>query len=706
MKRKILKSVLSAPILCASLMSVSPASEDISRPNVIWINTNSGATDLMPVEYADTEGNVTIMDNVNVVETYNPSFTPVGECDFTGDGKTDILLHNAYSAMPGSIKGMNTTTDEDENLILWEMDGVVKANEIPIGTISPEFIIAGAGDFDGDGDCDIASFNTITAGTTIWEMDGLEYVNSHVVPGGGNLNLVPQAVGDMNNDNIPDIILRNDNSGQARIWVMNSDYTRSANIGPIASNTNLRLKGAIDIDGDGNTDILNYNINSGNLNSWLMDGNFGRLANITIAQSDNIEEESVSGALFSITPMNEEQTKDAMAINAIAYPMLVPVLSYMDDLSVSANKNAKQDTNIKPFFIHEDGTEWYMCTEGDLNQGTYSRNVNTDGDTRTTVYSFGGDVNDGKCYDIANMNNIQNKLTTDCLLTLIIPIENEPLMAAIVEEPVYKVEYEGEVTCTRTENMGIFHSVQVNLDGYTVTATGNGSQYEENRWQYDILGSFTVNNSYRYTANNGAEEDNQTIALNGFIRGQYWNGTIEENNLTNDEAWAFEDFNLVHDNMNRDVYNNNVIADGKAAYVGAVRRGDTENPDLNLSLEFDKLTYLMDGAENQDANVKVAGSVKASCVDRIITYTTGDDGLQDLTDVRDDNDARMPLSGKMGIGLEGYVPSSAKFSGLGGNSSVDLKSQISSQNYDSWRSITDGSNCQIMQDILDRLLGD
>ena len=171
------------------------------------------------------------------------------------------------------------------------MDGTTKVNNIQVlGSSNTNLQIAGVGDFDGDGDTDIATFNTNSGALRMWIMEGTTRVDNVLVLTGANTNLVPRGAGDMDNDGIPDIVLRNNNSGAVRVWTMNSDLTRKGNEYVTgSSNTNLELRGVMDINSDGNNDILNYNTNTGKLRAWLMDGNLKITENAEIVQDPDLD---------------------------------------------------------------------------------------------------------------------------------------------------------------------------------------------------------------------------------------------------------------------------------------------------------------------------------------------------------------------------------------------------------------------------------
>ena len=252
------------------LLSITSIHATGNKPNVLWHNSITGAVQYMPIN------NMVPEESVSIVDTSNTNLIPKGIGDFNGDGIADILVHNQNTGMARAWI-MNADNQKVANLALLESSNT-------------NLMVAGVGDFDGDGDNDIATFNGNSGALIVWVMDGTTKLRNEVVLTGANLNLVPRGAGDMDNDGIPDIVLRNNNSGAVRVWTMNSDFTRKGNLYVTgSSNTNLELRGVIDINGDGNNDILNYNTNSGTLRAWLMDGNMSILSNEIITQESDLD---------------------------------------------------------------------------------------------------------------------------------------------------------------------------------------------------------------------------------------------------------------------------------------------------------------------------------------------------------------------------------------------------------------------------------
>ncbi|MEO5361756.1 MAG: c-type cytochrome, partial [Nitrospirota bacterium] len=98
-----------------------------------------------------------------------------------------------------------------------------------VGTAqSSNWIIAGVGDFNGDGSVDIFWRDTINGYNYVWLMSGTSISSGLWLPTfTGNTWLV-EGVGDFNQDGYADILLRNISTGENVIWLMKSGAIQSS----------------------------------------------------------------------------------------------------------------------------------------------------------------------------------------------------------------------------------------------------------------------------------------------------------------------------------------------------------------------------------------------------------------------------------------------------------------------------------------------
>src|SRR5208282_4401138 len=118
------------------------------------------------ITWRDTSGDVAIwlMNGTSIlnptasyVATVSPStWSIVGQRDFNGDGKADILWH-----------------DTSGDVAIWEMNGATILNPTAtyVATVSTAWSIVGTGDFNGDGRADLLWHDT-SGDVAIWLMNG------------------------------------------------------------------------------------------------------------------------------------------------------------------------------------------------------------------------------------------------------------------------------------------------------------------------------------------------------------------------------------------------------------------------------------------------------------------------------------------------------------------------------------------------------
>ncbi|MHC4128376.1 MAG: right-handed parallel beta-helix repeat-containing protein [Planctomycetota bacterium] len=180
--------------------------------------------------------------------------------DFDGDGKSDIMWRHA-------VTGRNS---------LWLMDGrTLLPGSGPLPTVThPAWTVVGAGDFNGDGMCDVLWRHGIIGRNTMWLMDG-----TVKLPGSGALPEVndPEwrivGTGDFDGDAKCDILWRNGVTGRNTMWLMDGK-TRQRSSGSIQEipQREWKVMGTVDFDGDGMSDIFWRNTLNGKNSLWLMDG--------------------------------------------------------------------------------------------------------------------------------------------------------------------------------------------------------------------------------------------------------------------------------------------------------------------------------------------------------------------------------------------------------------------------------------------------
>lgn len=183
--------------------------------------------------------------------------------DFDGNHRPDILWHN-------TVSGENA---------LWLMDdeatGQYRAS-VEIDSMSGEWHIKSAADFNLDGHSDLLWRNEQTGENTVWLMGG---ENGAERQSSDNLISLGQdwdvrGVADFNQDNKADLLWRNQKTGENEVWLMGgelgTELLSKASMKAVGGAWDIR--GVGDFDGDGKADTLWRNADTGQNTIWFLGG--------------------------------------------------------------------------------------------------------------------------------------------------------------------------------------------------------------------------------------------------------------------------------------------------------------------------------------------------------------------------------------------------------------------------------------------------
>jgi glucose/arabinose dehydrogenase len=227
-----------------------------TQSDIAWRNTNGDAAIWLMTTNQSGGAQILSSADYGIVPT---SWQLVGQRDFNGDGKADLLWSNS-----------NGDTS------IWLMNGTTVSSTSDLGIVGNGWAIVGTGDFNGDGFGDILWRNT-NGDTSVWLMTGnatqvqvLSATDLGSVPTGWSV----AQTGDFNGDGKTDILWHNSN-GDTSIWLMTSNGTQmqvlsTTDLGVVP--TSWSIAGTGDFNGDGYADILWHNSN-GNTSIWLMTSN-------------------------------------------------------------------------------------------------------------------------------------------------------------------------------------------------------------------------------------------------------------------------------------------------------------------------------------------------------------------------------------------------------------------------------------------------
>jgi FG-GAP-like repeat len=262
--------------------------------DIAW-RQNTGST---AVWLLGTNGIVTEISQTGGLGSVPTNWQIVGERDFNGDGKADLLWRdtsgntsmwfiNATSvASSASVANVPTNwtvvgvadfngdglgdllwRDNIGDIAVWLMNGATVSSSAALGNVPTNWTVVGTGDFNGDGMADLLWRDNL-GNTAIWFMSGTTVVSS---AGVGNIptNWSVVGTGDFNGDGKSDIVWR-DTVGDTSIWLMNGATVLTAGaLGNVPTTWSVAQTG--DYNGDGMSDLL-WRDNLGNTSMWFMNG--------------------------------------------------------------------------------------------------------------------------------------------------------------------------------------------------------------------------------------------------------------------------------------------------------------------------------------------------------------------------------------------------------------------------------------------------
>jgi FG-GAP-like repeat/FG-GAP repeat len=184
----------------------------------------------------------------------DPGWSVVATGDFNGDGKTDLIWHQASTGAT----------------VMWLMNGASVLQAISLGT-STDWSVAATGDFNGDGATDLVWRQNSTGAIVVWLLNGSSLPNILGAASiGGSSAWTVAATGDFNGDGKDDLVWRNASTGATWIWFMNG-ITATASL-KVSTGTDWSIIGTGDFNGDGITDVVWQQASTGATVVWLLNG--------------------------------------------------------------------------------------------------------------------------------------------------------------------------------------------------------------------------------------------------------------------------------------------------------------------------------------------------------------------------------------------------------------------------------------------------
>ncbi|MFC5354347.1 FG-GAP-like repeat-containing protein [Azospirillum himalayense] len=218
--------------------------------DIIFRNSQTGVVAAWRSDYSFQAS-----DRGAVLATPTLDWTSIGQGDFDGDGKADLLFRNKTTQQVG----------------VWLMDGTKVRRAELIDSIPNSWETAAVGDFTGDGRADVAWRNS-DGQVGIWTMNGTTLQLAQAV-GDAPLAWEIKGAADFDNDGRSDLLFRNKDSGQVAIWRMNEQaQVVSGSVVSANPGTAWEISGIADFTNDGRGDLLWRNKTTGQVALWRMDG--------------------------------------------------------------------------------------------------------------------------------------------------------------------------------------------------------------------------------------------------------------------------------------------------------------------------------------------------------------------------------------------------------------------------------------------------
>jgi VCBS repeat protein len=202
--------------------------------------------------------------SIQWLDTLAPSGTSwkiAGTGDLNGDGFADLVWHNT----------------SDGTVAVWIMRGTtfVGSAVVNYSPLASGWNIRGVGDVNGDGRADLI-FQHNDGSLAVWLMNGVNAIAAMFlsIPKVADTNWVVAGAGDVNGDGMADLVWQNKVNGGLGVWYLNGPTvidTKALSI-VAASSLSWKIHGVGDVNGDAMADLLWQNETTGDVAVWYLNG--------------------------------------------------------------------------------------------------------------------------------------------------------------------------------------------------------------------------------------------------------------------------------------------------------------------------------------------------------------------------------------------------------------------------------------------------
>lgn len=249
---------------CVTTVGLGRGMKDFNRdgrPDVLWHNRNTGDLAVWSLG-ADYK---VVSSGYLSAKLTGTQWNARGTGDFNGDRNPDVVWHNLSTG----------------EIAIWYMNGTTVSSSAIVdrSVTGTAWQLRGTGDFDGDGALDMVWHNASTGEVLVWYLDGSAHVARSVIVERRSIGASPilAGTGDFNGDGRTDLLWHNPTTGALTVWMMKRDGSSESVRGTAVLDATYvgndwHLMGTQDFDNDGLVDLLWHNPVTGQVSVWTMSG--------------------------------------------------------------------------------------------------------------------------------------------------------------------------------------------------------------------------------------------------------------------------------------------------------------------------------------------------------------------------------------------------------------------------------------------------